>query len=255
MVEALAEILTLGFNLNLHENTNSESNGATDNSSASHGSSHPKNCDLSQDTAEKPMANVMKRHQSSSNTNSEHNLSSQLSVQPSNSQSGKHLSRTPVQQRSAHRTHLSARPSHNLNHNHNEVDGEASYDDDETHRRHHRSVTHRNHQVAAVAPKNHDSRVNRVPTDRRSDEGIPLPLPRQPFRLIFMRHSERVNQVLGADWLYKAFRNNTYQQYDENLPMILPQRRSYQDFEFDSPLTSKRTGNEFIEHLSTFFFD
>jgi hypothetical protein len=59
----------------------------------------------------------------------------------------------------------------------------------------------------------------------------------RPFRLIFMRHSERANQALGPDWFVKAFRTGAYQAYDQNLPMSIPKRHSDQAYQFDAPLT------------------
>jgi hypothetical protein len=52
-----------------------------------------------------------------------------------------------------------------------------------------------------------------------------------------MRHSERVNQVLGSDWFSKAFRTNAYQSYGQNLAMVLPKKHSDQAYELDTPIT------------------
>lgn len=58
-----------------------------------------------------------------------------------------------------------------------------------------------------------------------------------PLKIIFIRHGERINQALGSEWFYKAFRTNTYRPYDPLLPSYLPARRFYQAYEFDVPLT------------------
>ena len=148
---------------------------------------------------------VVRRHHHQTNTNHEHLLLPHAS-------SARHLSVIPVQQRLAHR---SVNSSADNVRNHNEIDGEP-LDEDDTHRRH---TVHREHQPAVPA-RNH----------RLHHDG-------QPLRLIFMRHSERVNQVLGPDWFIKAFHTHTYQAYDANLPMVLPKRRFDRAYEFDAPLT------------------
>lgn len=93
----------------------------------------------------------------------------------------------------------------------------------------------------------HPSTLSRVgglgaqPNPHLTIRATPLPSISQSstFRLIFLRHGERVNQVFGSDWFDHAFSNGTYHAFDHRLPIILPKRKFYQNFEFDVPLTGK----------------
>ncbi|CAF3476544.1 unnamed protein product [Rotaria socialis] len=95
------------------------------------------------------------------------------------------------------------------------------------------------------------------PAISRHDAVLAASISGQFLRLIFMRHSERANQALGADWFSKAFRTNTYKAYDQNLPISLPRRRFDEAYEFDTPLTvrglkdARRTGRAMLNNNLT----
>lgn len=163
-------------------------------------------------------ASVLRRHHHhQTNSNHEHSFLPHTS-------SARHLSVIPLQQRASHRA-VNA-PADN-GRNHNEIDDEPLNGDD-THRRH----IHGAHQPAVLPVKIHRANVSRSPAPLHHDG-----LVGQPLRFIFMRHSERVNQVLGPEWFIKAFHTHTYQAYDAHLPMVLPKRRFERAYEFDTPLT------------------
>lgn len=139
---------------------------------------------------------------------------------------------------SPHYTHLS------VAHHHNEKVDESS-EGEHSHRHHirasrriqHRSPVNRNHGATAV-PR-HNTALGNTTSGR-------------PFRLVFIRHSERANQALGSDWFSKAFRTNTYKSYDPNLPAVLPKRNSDQAYEFDAPITGFVLIDDFLFEYSIY---
>jgi hypothetical protein len=131
--------------------------------------------------------------------------------------------------------HLTVNPYSSNVQNHDDKDEEPLHGGD-THRHHirlNRAVHH-----PSSTTENHGAHVTHVPKIPRHEKILATTSSGRSFRLIFMRHSERVNQALGPDWFIKAFRTGSYQPYDQNLPMSLPKRRSDQAYQFDAPLTS-----------------
>jgi hypothetical protein len=140
----------------------------------------------------------------------------------------------PRQHSALQQTHLAVSRSHSPSHNHDDKDEELVYDGDV--RRRHIRLSRRIPQRPS-STKNHGTHLTHPSTISRHDGALAATTSGQPFRLVFMRHSERVNQALGPGWFSKAFRTNSYQPYDENLPPTLPKRRFDQAYEFDTPLT------------------
>ena len=161
-------------------------------------------------------------------------LSPRLTQHRSITNASNKLSPAKLQQLHSIKPHLSARPHADPVSQYSDVE-EESYHPADTSRQLHRraaqrSMSHRNHETDDLRPLA-SLRVDRVLTGASS---------RVPFRLVFIRHSERINQALGPDWFARAFRTNEYVSYDPNLPKCLPQRRVKQSFQLDSPLTGDR---------------
>ncbi|CAF1114753.1 unnamed protein product [Adineta steineri] len=146
----------------------------------------------------------------------------------------KQLPIIPTQRRSLHENHLTVNQLSNSVQNHIDRENESARED-KTHRRHIRlsrriqqsssgTQIHGTHGVHSSIIPRHDGVLGTVPTGR-------------PLRLIFMRHSERVNQALGSMWFIRAFQSGTYKVYDPLLPKALPRRNSDHAYEFDVPLT------------------
>ena len=79
---------------------------------------------------------------------------------------------------------------------------------------------------------------------------------RAKTKLIIARHGERIDALFGDSWFKQAFdRIGTYRRFHTNLPISLPYRQNFQDYQYDPPLTelglirSYRTGLLFV-----FFF-
>ena len=144
------------------------------------------------------------------------------------------LSPTKLQQLHSVKPHLSARTHADHVSHHSDVEEESHHPVD-TPRQLHRKVAQR-----SMSHRNHDIDEPRPPVSWRVDRVLTGASSRTPFRLVFIRHSERINQALGPDWFNKAFRTNEYVPYDPNLPKYLPQRNTKQSFQLDSPLTGKR---------------
>jgi hypothetical protein len=155
--------------------------------------------------------------------NYEHFVSPRLPPRRSLKQPSIQSPAAPLQQHSSPYTHLAANSSANAGQHHEDRVEEPVHEDN-THRRHIRLSRH-------IHPRFHSSTIP------RHDGALATTISGRPFRLIFMRHSERVNQVLGSGWFSRAFRTNTYQAYDPNLPMVLPKRNFDQAYEFDAPIT------------------
>ena len=161
-------------------------------------------------------------------------LSPRLMLRKSDLNTSNKLSPAKLQQLQSVKPHLSARSHAEPVYHHSDVDEETHYAADSTHQLHRqlaqRSITHRNHEVDDHRP----------PLPMRVDRVLMGASSRAPLRLVFIRHSERINQALGPDWFAKAFHSNQYIPYDPNLPKYLPRRRLKQCFQLDSPLTGKR---------------
>jgi len=159
----------------------------------------------------------------------EHFVSPRLSPKRSNNKPSMQLPPVP------HRTQLTIPSSsgQDRQHNEREIDEDSSGD---TRRRHIR-LSRRVH-ARSPTTENHGTRnTAQLSTIPRHERVFSSTSTNRPFKLIFMRHSERANQALGADWFSKAFRTNTYKSFDANLPISLPKRRVDQAYEFDPPLT------------------
>ncbi|CAF0828001.1 unnamed protein product [Adineta ricciae] len=164
-------------------------------------------------------------------------------------ESSKQLSNGLSQRRASHENHLTVHQSASFVQNHDEREENASRKD-AMHRRHIRSsrrvpqlsVTH-NHGA-------HEEHSTAVPRHHELLDGASK---RKPLRLVFVRHSERVNQVLGTYWFLKAFESGNYAAYDPLLPKALPQRHSHHAYEFDVPLTlhglklARHTGTSMLQ--------
>ncbi|CAF1177355.1 unnamed protein product [Adineta ricciae] len=174
------------------------------------------------------------RHHHLSSTDYEHLVSPRSSVRRHASQSSKPTINSLDQHQLAHRAHASSTLPPSTISVHNHQDEDSNYESD-AHRRHIRLSRRANR--PSTVNMTHGARLTR-PTASALQGGHLVGSPvAQPFRIIFMRHSERVNQALGPDWFSRAFRTNSYVPYDQNLPRILPKRRSDQAFLFDAPLT------------------
>ncbi len=178
-------------------------------------------------------------HHHHSSNNYEHLISPRLPVRRPAGQLSRQTSSTPLQHQLTHKLHLSATPSISSNsHNHDDRDEDSNYESDS--RRRHIRLSRRVQQPP-VNTGNHGTRTNHLSIlPQHGGPFVPSPSV-QPLRIIFMRHGERANQALGPDWFNRAFRTNTYRPYDENLPRILPKRRFDQAYEFDAPLTGKKS--------------
>jgi hypothetical protein len=139
-----------------------------------------------------------------------------------------------LQQRSSQQIHLTVNPSSGMGYIHDD-NGEETNDEGDARRRHIR-LSRRIRQRSPTT-RNHGAHMTHPSTIPRHGGVLATTASGRPLRLVFMRHSERVNQALGSDWFSKAFRTNSYQAYDQNLPMALPKRRFDQAYEFDAPLT------------------
>ena len=159
----------------------------------------------------------------------DHLVSPRLPTKRSTLHTSKAAAATSMSHHSPHYAHLSVNPTASVGHHHSEKADESS-EGEHSHRHHirasrriqHRSPANRNHGASTV-PRHNTALAN-------TTSG-------RPFRLVFIRHSERANQALGSDWFSKAFRTNTYKSYDPNLPMVLPKRHSDHAYEFDAPIT------------------
>lgn len=171
---------------------------------------------------------VSRRHPTSSNY--EHLVSPRLPMRRAlTAHPSKPITVIPLQQRIAvHRPHLRPNDSHD--------DKDEDPLNNEDYPRRHLRLSHRVQQPP-MPSGNPNIRAARPPSTGFNSIG-PVPSP-SPFRLIFMRHAERANQALGPEWYQRAFPNNTYRQYDRNLPTVLPRRRFDQHYEFDVPLTGE----------------
>jgi hypothetical protein len=164
----------------------------------------------------------------------EYLVSPRLSLKRSLQQSSKQLPVVPLRQNSPYQTHLAVHPSRDGKQHYDDKDEESTSEGDDRRRHilHSRRVRHQ-----SPSTKNHGTHVTHPSTIPRHDAVLATTITGKPFRLIFMRHSERANQALGSDWFSKAFRTNGYKSYDQNLPMVLPKRDFDQAYEFDTPLT------------------
>jgi hypothetical protein len=164
----------------------------------------------------------------------EHFVSPRLPPRRSIRQPSKQPTVSPVKRHSSPNAHLGVNlPAITVQHHEDKVD--ESVHDGNAHRQHIRLSRH-------IHPhphpkRNHEASPNRPLAIPRHDGALATTISGRPFRLIFMRHSERINQVFGPSWFSRAFRTNTYQPFDPNLPSALPKRHSDQAYEFDSPLT------------------
>jgi hypothetical protein len=164
----------------------------------------------------------------------EHFVSPRLPLKRSVIQSSKQLPVIPARRNSSQQAHLAVNPSSGVGQTHDDKDREV-IDEVDGHRRHIRLS--RRISQRSPSTKNHGAHATHPSTISRHDAALANTTSGRPFRLIFMRHSERVNQALGPDWFSKAFRTGSYKSYDPNLPTSLPKRRSDQAYEFDVPLT------------------
>lgn len=203
--------------------------------SVSQGLFHRKNSDPGYDTdgAIGTTPSISKSHHNNSN-GYEHFVSPKLPLKRSVIQSSKQLPVIPIRQHSSQQTHLAVNPSSGVRHTHDDKDGESINEVDG--RRRHIRLGRRISQRSS-STKNHGAHAAHPSAISRREAALAIPTSGKPFRLIFMRHSERVNQALGPDWFNKAFRTGSYKSYDPNLPMTLPKRRSDQAYEFDVPLS------------------
>ena len=160
-------------------------------------------------------------------SNYEHLVSPRLPARRTLRQESNPFAMTSLPQRVSHRTHL------HPNDNYEERDEEPLNNED-LHRRHIRLS--RRVQPQTPAGGNPAIRITRASTTAIPNGPLP---PSPPFRLIFMRHGERVNQAFGPEWFHKAFFTSTYKPFDRNLPTVLPRRRFDQHYEFDVPLTGE----------------
>jgi hypothetical protein len=164
----------------------------------------------------------------------EHFVSPRLPPRRSVRQPSKQSPTIPSQQHSSPYTHLTVNSTSGAEQHHDDK-VEEPVRDGNSHRRHIRLS--RKIQPRSRSKKNHGTSPTHSSTVPRHDGALATTSSGRPFRLIFMRHSERVNQALGSDWFSKAFRTNTYKSYDQNLPIALPKRYSDQAYEFDAPIT------------------
>ncbi|CAF2071450.1 unnamed protein product [Rotaria magnacalcarata] len=188
------------------------------------------------------------RHSHRSDHGYEHLVSPRLSskrfTQPPSSPS-QQFPALSTPQSQAQQDYLTVKPSISIMHSHENIGEELSQVSD-ANRLHTRLSRHLNQSSSPA--QQYSASTNRFPTISRHDAVLAASISGQSLRLIFMRHSERANQALGADWFSKAFRTNTYKAYDQNLPIVLPRRRFYDAYEFDTPLTvrglkaARRTG-------------
>ena len=130
--------------------------------------------------------------------------------------------------------HLSVNSAAGVGHHHSDKSDDSA-EVDNSHRHHIRASRRIQHR--SPANKNHGTSTLHASTISRHGTALTNTTSGRPFRLIFMRHSERANQALGSDWFSKAFRTNTYKSFDPNLPTVLPKRHSDQAYEFDAPIT------------------
>lgn len=164
----------------------------------------------------------------------EHLVSPRLPTKRSTLNASKLSTTNSTSHHSPHYAHLSVNSTSGTGHHHNDK-GDESTEVDNSHRHHirasrripHRSITNRNHGTSAT----HTSTISRHGTSLANTTSG------RPFRLVFIRHSERANQALGSDWFRKAFQTNTYKSFDPNLPPVLPKRHSDHAYEFDAPIT------------------
>ena len=91
-----------------------------------------------------------------------------------------------------------------------------------------------------------------------AEEESPLAVQRQQIvkekrraktKLVIIRHGERVDALFGDSWFEQAFdAGGTYRRFHTNLPVSLPYRQHFRDYQHDPPLTelglirSYRTG-------------
>jgi hypothetical protein len=174
------------------------------------------------------------KHRHNSSNNYEYLISPRLPIRQNGGQSSKVIATVPLQQRLSHKIHSTPNAFFGASQDHDDRDDDLNSDVD-AHRRHIR-LSRRVHQPT-FSNGNHGARAPRTSTIIQHNNPMAATPSVQPLRIIFMRHSERANQALGADWFNKAFRTNTYKAYDQNLPFILPKRRFDQAYEFDVPLT------------------
>lgn len=180
-------------------------------------------------------ASISKSHHHHTSNGYEHFVSPRLPKKRTVLQSSKPLPAISLRQHASPHAHLTVGPpAGGVRHNHEDNDDDSMYEGD-ARRRHIRLSRRIPQQPNSV--KNHGAHATHSSTISRHEGSLASTTSGRPFKLIFMRHSERVNQALGADWYSKAFRTNTYQSYDPNLPAILPKRNSNEAYEFDAPLT------------------
>jgi len=178
-------------------------------------------------------ASISKFHHKTSN-GYEHFVSPRLSTKRSVIQGSNQLPVFSVRHHLSQQAHLTVNPSSVVEQNFDDKDEELMSEVDA--RRRHIRLSRRVPQ-RSPSTKNHGTHVTHPSTISRHDGVFANTTSGRPFRLIFMRHSERINQALGPDWFSKAFRTNSYKAYDQNLPIALPKRRFDQAYEFDTPLT------------------
>jgi hypothetical protein len=190
--------------------------------------------------------NTLKHHHISSNNNYEHLVSPRLPKRRTTTQPSKQLAAVPLQHRLSQKLHLTATPSLSTAQSLDDRDEEELFENVAR-----RPRLSRRGQQPPLSNGTHAARVLRSPALPRHGGPLPATPSVQPLRIIFMRHSERVNQALGPDWFIKAFSSRTYKSYDPNLPVILPKRRFDQAYEFDVPLTGEKLDLLFCDILTT----
>ncbi|CAF2725639.1 unnamed protein product [Rotaria sp. Silwood2] len=208
---------------------------------ASHSLAHRQNSNSGYDTdGAIGTSRSMPKHYHRNSNGYEHLVSPRLPPRrprlPPSQQSSAVGSRVNLSQQN----YLTITPSLNMAQNYDDRDDEPNHENDASHRHVHFS-RHLHHSPSPN--KNHDAHGTHSPTISRHDRVFNSTNSGRHLRLIFMRHSERANQALGSDWFIKAFRTGTYKAYDQNLPVILPQRRFDQAYEFDAPLTVRGLKN------------
>ncbi|UJR25015.1 hypothetical protein I4U23_006376 [Adineta vaga] len=138
------------------------------------------------------------------------------------------------QRRASHEHHLTVQQSASFVQNHSDKDLSHRDNNRRRHIRHSRRIPQ---SPSSSSAENHEVYGTHASTIPRHHGALANVSTRRPLRLVFMRHSERVNQALGAHWFMKAFESGSYKVYDPLLPEALPKRGSHHAYEYDVPLT------------------
>ena len=175
------------------------------------------------------------KHRLHNSHNHEHSIPSRRSIRPLINRSSEQVSTHFTESQKLRHTSSNNNPSSFNSSNNDDRDEVLNSDDGQ--RNQHIRVSRRAHQPPSK--KNHDSLATHSTALIQHFEPVGATLSGRPFKIIFIRHSERANQALGPDWFIKAFRSNVYKPYDPNLPPILPKRSSIQAYALDVPLTGQ----------------